>query len=194
MGTGDGTRRGRMVLIGGGARSGKSALALRLAGAVPGPIVFVATAQAFDGEMQARIDRHRDERSSRFVTHEEPTELAPLLASLPAGSTVVIDCLTLWLSNLLLAGLDDAEVAARGGALIEVVRAREGLTVLVSNEVGLGLVPDNALGRRFRDEAGRLHQRAAAAADEVYGGLMGLMMRLKPGPVEAVTAGGWRDE
>lgn len=176
--------RGRVVLVGGGARSGKSTLALRLALAVPGRRVFVATATVGDDEMRDRIDRHRVERGALFETVEEPLALPELLAELRAD-VVLVDCLTLWLSNLMMAEHPDVE-----GEVLRLVQALDqpGRTVIVvSNEVGLGIVPDNALARRFRDVAGRAHQRLAARADEVYAGMLGLMLRLKPGPVEAVV-------
>lgn len=190
------------VLVGGGARSGKSRLALARARALGARRLFVATADAReaeahgDAEMLARIARHRAERAQAsqpdhdgFDTLEEPLALPEALAAVdPAAHDVVlVDCLTLWLSNLLCAGatLDDAlgAVERLRGALAR----RRVPVVLVTNEVGLGLVPETPLGRAFRDAAGIAHQRLAADADEVHVGVMGLMLRVRPEPVTVVT-------
>jgi adenosylcobinamide kinase/adenosylcobinamide-phosphate guanylyltransferase len=150
----------------GGARSGKTRHAMALAevaadasGAVP---TMVATAQAFDEEMAERIARHRAERGPRWRTVEAPVDLADAVrAAAGPGAVVVVDCLTLWLTNLILADADPDRAAA---GLEEALRTAAGPVVLVSNEVGLGIVPENALARRFRDEQGRLNQRIAALA------------------------------
>lgn len=150
----------------GGARSGKTRHALALAeaaadasGAVP---TMVATAQAFDEEMAERIARHRAERGPRWRTVEAPVDLADAVrAAAGPGAVVVVDCLTLWLTNLILA---DAAPDRAAAGLEEALRTAAGPVVLVSNEVGLGIVPENALARRFRDEQGRLNQRIAALA------------------------------
>ena len=160
-----------MTLVLGGARSGKSRHAESLFDAVPR--TYIATAQAFDEEMRARIATHRADRASAgWITVEEPLDLPAALGR--AASPVLVDCLTLWISNLLLADrpIPTADLEA-------VLAARTDRTVLVSNEVGLGIVPDNALARRFRDEAGRLHQRLAARADTVTFVVAGLPMRVK---------------
>jgi len=177
---------GRMTLVLGGARSGKSRHAQALAeqeGAEQGggPLVFVATAQAFDAEMADRIARHRADRDARWTMVEAPMDLAAALDGIDAGgATVLIDCLTLWASNLLLAGED---MAVRLDALLAAAaRCRlrgRGRLILVANEVGLGIVPDNALARRFRDMAGIINQRVAAAADEVVFLAAGLPLTLK---------------
>jgi adenosylcobinamide kinase/adenosylcobinamide-phosphate guanylyltransferase len=173
-----------LILIGGGARSGKTTFALARARELGGPRVYLATAELRreDGEMVARIERHQAERPD-FTTVEEPFELARVLGE--RQEVVLVDCLTLWLSNLLCADLDDAAVEARFAVLLQVLAERQASTILVTNEVGLGIVPENALARRFRDHAGRLHQRLAAVADEVWLGAMGLLLRLHPAPVEA---------
>ncbi len=159
----------------GGARSGKSRHAEASVEALPGPWVYIATAQAFDEEMHARIALHRARRPSGWITSEAPLHLA--LALEQAGDhPVLVDCLTLWVTNLLL-GEYDIEDAADG--LIGALRARRGLTVLVANETGLGIVPDNALARRFRDAAGLLNQRVAALADRVEFMVAGIAMRVK---------------
>jgi adenosylcobinamide kinase/adenosylcobinamide-phosphate guanylyltransferase len=168
------------ILVLGGARSGKSAFAQAAAEALAaesgGRLVMVATAQAFDSEMVERIDRHRQDRGPAWTTLEAPLDLAGALDGLGAGDVVVVDCLTLWLSNLM---LDERDVAAAVAQLVAGVERFEGRLWLVSNEVGFGIVPDNALARRFRDEAGRLHQALAQAAEAVTLAVAGLTLRLK---------------
>lgn len=137
---------------------------------------MVATAQAFDSEMVERIDRHRADRGDAWTTLEAPFDLAATLDGLGGGDVVVVDCLTLWLSNLMLADRDLPDAAAE---LVASVGRFQGALWLVSNEVGFGIVPDNALARRFRDEAGRLHQALAQAADAVTLVVAGLTLRLK---------------
>ncbi len=148
---------GDLVLVGGGVRSGKSALALRLARARAAEVTFVATAQAFDDEMAARIARHRAERDAAFHTVEEPLDLPGVL--LRERGVVLVDCLTLWLSNLLCRGDTDAEVEGAFDRLESALAGRGAAAILVSNEVGLGIVPESAVARRFRDLAGTLHRR-----------------------------------
>ncbi|WP_448658786.1 bifunctional adenosylcobinamide kinase/adenosylcobinamide-phosphate guanylyltransferase [Sphingomonas sp. CJ99] len=166
-----------LTFILGGARSGKSRRAQMLAESVPGTHVFIATAQAFDAEMADRIDRHRQDRDQRWQTVEAPVDLSGALR-IHAGTdqVVLIDCLTLWLSNILLARADvEGAIDSLADTLIQV----QGDLFVVSNEVGLGIVPDNALARQFRDHAGRLHQRVAAAADHVEWMAAGLSIRMK---------------
>ena len=161
----------------GGARSGKTRLALSRAeasGLVP---VYVATATADDAEMAARVAAHRAERGLGWTTLEEPLDLAAALARSAAPDRIlVVDCLTLWLSNLMFA---ERDVEAETVALVEALRQLAGPTILVSNEVGLGIVPDNALARRFRDQQGRLNQVVAAAADRVTFVAAGLALVMK---------------
>jgi adenosylcobinamide kinase/adenosylcobinamide-phosphate guanylyltransferase len=173
-------------LVGGGVRSGKSAFALFRAEQLGTRRVFVATAEQRDDEMRARVARHKEERAGRYRSIEAPRELVPALHAVEDAEVVVVDCLTLWLSNLLLDGLDQRAIEGRVRELCAVLEARTRHTILVSNEVGLGIVPDNALARAFRDIAGTTHQWIGALADEVYAGLFGQLLRLKPGPVEAV--------
>ena len=160
----------------GGARSGKSRFAEGLlAGA--SPRTYLATAEAGDAEMAARIADHRARRGAGWRTLEAPLDLVPALARATAGGgAVLVDCLTLWLSNLMAAGRDPA---AAGEALVAALPALPGTTVLVSNEVGLGIVPDNALAREFRDRAGWLHQAVAGVAQRVYWVAAGLPLLLK---------------
>ncbi|MFN3260913.1 MAG: bifunctional adenosylcobinamide kinase/adenosylcobinamide-phosphate guanylyltransferase [Pikeienuella sp.] len=161
-----------ITLILGGARSGKSARALALAAP---PRAFIATAEAGDGEMAQRIARHKAERGEDWALIEAPLDLPAALAE-AGGRTALVDCLTLWLSNLMAAGREPEAETAR---LIAALRAAQAPVILVSNEIGLGLVPMEPLSRRFRDEQGRLNQRIAAAADRVEFVAAGLPIRLK---------------
>jgi adenosylcobinamide kinase/adenosylcobinamide-phosphate guanylyltransferase len=162
-----------LVLLVGGARSGKSRLAVDLARAAGGPVTFVATGEAGDDEMAARIARHREERPPEWTTVEEPRELGRALAAVPPGETAIVDCLSLWVANL-----DGADVERAGAEAARVARERAGLTVAVTNEVGLGIVPDNALARRYRDDLGRVNAGWAAAADEAWFVVAGRKLRL----------------
>jgi adenosylcobinamide kinase / adenosylcobinamide-phosphate guanylyltransferase len=162
------------TLVLGGARSGKTRYALEAAQARPGPLVMIATAEALDGEMAERIARHRAERGPRWRTLEAPLDLVGPLEGTGCGETVVVDCLTLWLSNLMHA---ERDVEAEVEGLLTALPGREAW--LVSNEVGLGVVPQTLLGRRFRDEAGRMNQRLAAKADRVVFVAAGLPLLLK---------------
>lgn len=165
------------TLVIGGARSGKSAYAENLVAALPQPWIYVATAQAFDAEMARRIAEHRERRGSGWTTIETPIELAARLVSADIlARPVLVDCLTLWVSNLMHA---ERNVSEACDALCDALSKRRADTVLVSNEVGLGIVPDNALARAFRDEAGRVNQRVAAAAQRVVFMVAGLPMVVK---------------
>lgn len=159
------------TLILGGARSGKSAHAEQL---TPKPAIYLATAQAGDAEMAARIAVHQARRGAGWSTREEPIELVAALAETQAP--VLVDCLTLWLANLMHAGRD---IAAETETLAIALSARAQPTVLVANEVGLGIVPDNALARAFRDHAGRMNQRVAQVATRVVFMAAGLPLTLK---------------
>lgn len=167
-----------LSLILGGARSGKSARALALC---PAPHVFLATAEALDDEMAARIAHHRAERGADWPVVEAPLDLAGAIRAEGApGRHLLVDCLTLWLANLMHHGRDPA---AETAALIAALAEAPGSAVLVSNEVGMGLAPTTPLGRAFRDEQGRLNQRTAAAADRVEFVAAGLALTLKGPPV-----------
>jgi adenosylcobinamide kinase / adenosylcobinamide-phosphate guanylyltransferase len=166
----------RLTLVLGGARSGKSRYAEGLITALPSPWIYVATAQAGDAEMAERIAMHRSRRGAGWQTIDAPDDLAHALVAAPAGVPVLVDCLTLWLSNRLLADADmDAEIDHLEAALDR----RAGTVVLVSNEVGFGIVPDNALARRFRDLQGRLNQRMATRAARVTLLVAGLPLIVK---------------
>jgi adenosylcobinamide kinase / adenosylcobinamide-phosphate guanylyltransferase len=164
----------RLTLVLGGARSGKSRYAEELLMQAQPPWTYVATAEAFDDEMRERIAHHRDRRDDRWQTRDVPLDLPGAVAELP-GPTL-IDCLTLWLSNVMLAGRDVDRESER---LVAALAGAKGPLVAVSNEVGLGLVPETPLGRSFRDAQGRLNQRVAAVADRVLFMAAGLPLSLK---------------
>ena len=164
----------RISLVLGGARSGKSSYAERLITALPPPWVYYATAEAFDNEMRERIAHHRARRGQGWQTAEEPRDIAPLIQS--STSPMLVDCLTLWLTNLMLA---QRNIEAETAKLLAAARAAHAPIVFVSNEVGLGIVPENALAREFRDSAGRLNQALAAIANRVVFMIAGLPMVLK---------------
>lgn len=165
------------LLVLGGARSGKSRYAQQRAEALPGALMFVATAQAFDDEMRDRIARHRADRDARWSTIETPLELAECIASETREDRVLlVDCLTLWTSNLVLA---ERNILHEIGRLESSIAAARGPLIFVANEVGLGIVPDNELARRFRDAAGSINQAAARACGSVVFVAAGLPMQLK---------------
>jgi adenosylcobinamide kinase/adenosylcobinamide-phosphate guanylyltransferase len=167
------------TLILGGARSGKSALAERLAAASGHEVVYIATAQAHDEEMAARIAHHRAQRPAHWLSVEEPLALAAALeVHARPGRCVLVDCLTLWLSNLLGAP-DPACFEQERDALLRLLPSLKGQVLMVSNEVGLGVIPMGELTRRFVDEAGRLHQALAAQCERVLFVAAGLPMPLK---------------
>ncbi|MEL6998190.1 MAG: bifunctional adenosylcobinamide kinase/adenosylcobinamide-phosphate guanylyltransferase [Pseudomonadota bacterium] len=163
----------RTTLVLGGARSGKSARALALA--VEAPKTFVATAEAIDGEMSERIALHQAERGADWSLIEAPLDIVSAVESHSDG-TLLIDCLTIWLNNLM---YHDRDVAVETGRLIDALKAASAPMVLVSNEVGLSIAPENALARRFRDAQGRLNQQVAAAVNRVEFIAAGLPMVLK---------------
>jgi len=181
---------GTVIVIGGGVRSGKSAFALARARALGERRGFVATAQAFDAEMAARIADHVRTRGPSFQTIEEPIAVPERLAALRDLDVVVLDCLTLWLSNLMLRDEPVVQIAARVDDLVRVALHRRFHTIIVTNEVGMGIVPDSPLGRAFRDVAGHAHQRLAAVADELYLAAIGAIVRLRPDPIMMQSPGG----
>ncbi len=172
-----------LTLVIGGARSGKSRLAERLVEASGRPRVYVATAEAWDDEMRARIAEHRDRRTG-WVTVEAPQDVAGALAAVPPGQAVLVDCATLWLTNRMLAG---AELEAEGAALLSALGTCASPVVVVTNEVGQGIVPDNAMARAFRDAQGRLNQALAAQAGLVVLAVAGLPLAVKG----ALPGGAW---
>ena len=170
-----------LMLLIGGARSGKSELAVRLARHQTAPVTVIATGEAGDEEMTARIAQHRRDRPTEWVTIEEPLDLVKALAQVPGGDCLIVDCLTLWTANMLgAAGAAQAEARAARAAAI--AAGRPGRTIVVTNEVGLGLVPDHPLGRDYRDLLGRVNAIWAGAAERAYLLVAGRALRLEPLP------------
>jgi adenosylcobinamide kinase / adenosylcobinamide-phosphate guanylyltransferase len=165
-----------IILITGGARSGKSVRAEARASAFAGKPVYIATAEALDAEMRERIAKHRARRGNEWIEHETPLELVPALKATDGGGARLVDCLTLWLSNLMHAERDWSRATTE---FAQTLRAQKSPVVLVTNEVGLGIVPDNVLARQYRDAAGIMNQMIAAAADEVEFVVAGLPVRVK---------------
>lgn len=163
----------KSVLVLGGARSGKSRHAEALVTAEPGPWRYIATGRAWDDEMRARIALHRAQRAPGWETVEAPLDL---VSALHVSRPVLVDCLTLWLTNLI---LDEQDIEQATKTLLDALHLRSASTVFVSNEVGLGIVPENALARRFRDEAGLLHQRLARHVDRVLFVAAGCVLEMK---------------
>lgn len=169
-----------LTLLIGGVRSGKSTLALRLAERGPAPVVFVATAERIDSDMNTRIDRHRLERPDHWTTVEEPLHLADAVRSAPSDATVVVDCLTVWMANLMHHIADAGTRESMVDHLVVALGERRSPTIVVTNEVGMGVHPETELGRVYRDELGRANQRVASVADEVLLCMAGRTLRLDP--------------
>ena len=167
----------KTILVTGGARSGKSAIAEGLIAAMPGAPIYIATAEVRDGEMAARVAAHQARRGPEWTTRHAPFDLLATLKETDGAGPRLVDCLTLWLTNLMLA---DRDWQAAGTALAGALAAQASPVVLVTNEVGAGIVPENALARAFRDAAGQLNQWIAAEADEVILAVSGLPLRVKP--------------
>lgn len=186
----------RVILITGGSRSGKSAYAQRLVEDLAGERVFVATCPVLDEEMRRRVSRHRAARArAGWQTIEEPLALTEALEHANQHAVVLVDCLTLWVSNVMLdadrqgRAIGEDDIAEKCGEVLRVCRARSGKVVFVTNEVGCGVVPENALARRFRDLAGRCNQVMAAAADEVVFVVCGLPLFVKKGQPDGNASG-----
>lgn len=152
----------------GGARSGKSELSSRLASAADGPVVVVVTAEARDEEMTERIRRHREARPATWTTVEVPVELAAAVRDMGLDAFVVLDCLSLWVSNAIEAELGDEQIVDEAREIASTLAKREAPAIVVSNEVGLGIVPMNALARRYRDTLGRVNATFIGEADRAY--------------------------
>lgn len=167
---------GKTILITGGARSGKSGIAETKTLALAPRAVYIATAEARDAEMQARITDHQARRGPEWVTHAEPLDLVGALRATDGQGPRLVDCLTLWLSNLMFAGRD---WQATAGDLVAALPAERDPVIFVTNEVGGGIVPENKLAREFRDAAGLLNQWVAAASDEVWLAVAGLPLKVK---------------
>jgi adenosylcobinamide kinase / adenosylcobinamide-phosphate guanylyltransferase len=165
-----------LTLVLGGARSGKSRFAEGLVTALPPPWRYIATAEALDEEMRARIAEHRRRRGEMWETVEAPRQLTEAIAATGAHGVILIDCLTLWLTNIMLA---EQDIAAETAKLLDAVARADKPVIAVSNEVGLGIVPENALARRFRDAQGRLNAEIAAIAGRVVFMAAGLPLTLK---------------
>jgi adenosylcobinamide kinase/adenosylcobinamide-phosphate guanylyltransferase len=179
-GPGTENERREIVLVTGGARSGKSRFAQSRAEAWKGGLLFIATAEVLDLEMRERVETHRQERGPRWDTLEEPLDLAGALTAAAGYDGVLLDCLTLWTSNLLGAhGSDESRLRAAVDAFLAALEGFDGRLCIVTNEVGSGIVPENRLARRFRDLAGTVNQEAAARATAAFLVVSGLPMRLK---------------
>jgi adenosylcobinamide kinase/adenosylcobinamide-phosphate guanylyltransferase len=170
----------KIIFITGGARSGKSRFAQQIAQTFPGSKAYLATAQALDEEMKTRIARHKKSRPTAWRTLEEPVRIAELLQKEGGNSDLILlDCLTLWLSNLMMAGWGEKKILAAADRLLQTARTAACSLILVSNEVGMGIVPENPSARMFRDLSGLIHQRVAREADEVYFLVCGLPWKMK---------------
>jgi adenosyl cobinamide kinase/adenosyl cobinamide phosphate guanylyltransferase len=165
----------------GGARSGKSVLAVRLMREAPGDVVMIVTAEGGDDEMVERIRQHRSSRPSEWLVVEEPTEILAAVNDVDDRAGLIIDCLTLWVSNLMGLGLEDREILERAQHASEWARGRAGHTIVVSNEVGSGIVPVNALARRYRDLLGSVNSIWAGASHAVFMTVAGGVVRVEPG-------------
>ncbi|MBI5815035.1 MAG: bifunctional adenosylcobinamide kinase/adenosylcobinamide-phosphate guanylyltransferase [Nitrospinae bacterium] len=175
---------GKLTLVTGGCRSGKSAFAQNLAEKSGRARYFIATAQALDGEMAERIALHMKKREGKgFTVIEEPLDLAGAIESVPAGCVAIVDCLSLWVSNMMLAhdGVKENDIASAALEFLNQAKASGADFIFVTNEVGLGIVPDNAMGRSYRDLLGRANQQTAAMADGVYMLISGIPLSLKNG-------------
>lgn len=174
-----------IILITGGARSGKSRHAQALAEARPGKRLFIATSPVIDDEMHQRIERHQADRQGQgWRTVEEELRPMDVLAGYPEAEVVLLDCLTLWISNLLFEAeapeyFTEAMIVGLAGELVGAARQRQGVVIIVTNEVGLGIVPENSLARRYRDLVGRCNQTIAAAADQVDLVVCGIPLSIK---------------
>ncbi|HID05691.1 MAG TPA: bifunctional adenosylcobinamide kinase/adenosylcobinamide-phosphate guanylyltransferase [Armatimonadetes bacterium] len=172
---------GQFTLIIGGARSGKSKFAVELAKGVCGRVAFIATAVVTDDEMRNRIEEHRKMRPSAWMTVEEPLHIAQWLKVHHAEfDAIIVDCITIWLSNWLMEGATDETILAAVDEFIDIATSYRGHLIAVSNEVGMGVVPETPLGRRFRDLAGEANQRIATKATTVYWLCAGMPVRIKP--------------
>lgn len=174
---------GKLILVTGGQRSGKSAFALKVAQGVSTSRCFIATAEAGDGEMGERIERHRKEREqSGWTTIEEPLDISVALRSVPEGSVAIVDCLTLWVSNLMMSGvLTEDDAADRARMALKAARESGASFVFVTSEVGMGVAPMSKEARLFCDLLGRVNQSVAAESDHVYLLVGGLPLALKGG-------------
>jgi adenosylcobinamide kinase / adenosylcobinamide-phosphate guanylyltransferase len=179
-----------VIVLLGGVRSGKSQLASRIASDLGAPVVVIATGEARDDEMAERIEEHRRSRPRNWTTVEEPLELGRAISHSDPAATIVVDCLTLWVSNLMERGCSDHEIEEAARGAIDASVARPGIVITVSNEVGWGLVPANALGRRYRDVLGRVNSVWVGASERALLLVAGRAVELPP---EELTLEGLRD-
>jgi adenosylcobinamide kinase/adenosylcobinamide-phosphate guanylyltransferase len=180
----------RIVVIGGGVRSGKSSFAVELAEHLGERRAFIATARESDDEMKSRIERHRRDRRDAFTTVEEPLDLERALLELEACDVVVVDCLTHWLSNLLMRNDPVERILEQVDGVVRTLEERRFHAILVTNEVGMSVHPPTALGRAFVEVTGWAHQRVSRAADEVHLAVLGTVVRIKPGWQDGPAARG----
>jgi adenosylcobinamide kinase/adenosylcobinamide-phosphate guanylyltransferase len=174
------TLKKRIVFITGGARSGKSEFALKTAEKMGKKKAYIATAESLDDEMRDRIEMHRKQRGNEWHTIEEPRNLAKVFKSLQSGYDIaIVDCLTLWISNLMGDGLTDEAILKKADTISNTVDKVKCSIIFVSNEVGMGIVPENPLARRFRDVAGKVNQTIASISDEVYYMVAGIPVKIK---------------
>ena len=167
------------ILVTGGARSGKSSFAEKRTKQLGSSLMYIATSEIIDSEMEKRVAEHQARRGSEWQTLHAPLKLAEALSETDGKGPCLVDCLTIWLNNLIFHN-EDTVVATK--ELIKVLEKRSDPVVLVTNEVGSGIVPENALARRFRDEAGRMNQIISQVADEVYLSVSGIPLQIKPNP------------
>lgn len=168
----------KLLLLLGGSRSGKSALAVQLASTSERAVIFIATAEPRDDDMRTRIERHRAERP-KWTTIEEPFDLAQALADCPPTALVIIDCLTLWTSNIMLRGDSESVISSHSTSALAAIAKRGAQTIAISNEIGLGIVPDNQMAREYRDVIGRTNQQWARAATKTLFMVAGRAVELK---------------
>jgi len=167
------------ILVTGGARSGKSSFAEKRTKQLGSSLMYIATSEIIDSEMENRIAEHQARRGSEWQTLHAPLKLTEALSEIDGKGPCLVDCLTIWLNNLIFHN-EDTIIATK--ELIKVLKQRSDPVVLVTNEVGSGIVPENALARRFRDEAGRMNQIISEVADEVYLSVSGIPLQIKPNP------------
>ncbi|MFH2137369.1 MAG: bifunctional adenosylcobinamide kinase/adenosylcobinamide-phosphate guanylyltransferase [Candidatus Omnitrophota bacterium] len=171
----------KVILVTGSVRSGKSSYAVNLAKATKAKVSFLATCQPQDAEMKKRVKKHKNSRPKSWKTIEEPIEISKVISKLKINEVLIIDCLTLWISNLLLSGLTEKEILKNIKEFVTVLKESKASIIIVSNEVGWGIVPDNKLARIFRDIIGTAHQIIAKVSDEVYLMIAGIPVRIVEG-------------
>jgi len=179
--------RNQFILITGGSRSGKSRLAVRMAKALGRTVIYLATCRVCDNEMRARVRCHRRERPSHWRTIEHPKDVVRQLQQLDGAEAVIFDCLTMYVSELMMRGVSEARMRRRIAQLCEAIRKASCPVIVVTNEVGSSVVPEHPLGRRFRDMAGLANQLAARAADQVVLMVAGIPVRIKGDALDEVT-------